>query len=148
MCLLSVAYQAHPRYPLILVANRDEFFDRPARPARFWEQHPNLLAGKDLSAGGTWLGVTRSGRVAALTNFRAPAQPRGVRSRGKIVTDYLLGAKSSARGSSNHALSYVESLADSSVVDGTPTYSPYNFIALDFSGSERAFCVLHQSVIG
>ncbi len=77
MCLIAVAWQAHPDYPLIVLANRDEFHARPAAPARFWAEAPQLLAGRDLSAGGTWLGVTRQGRFAALTNVREPGMRPG-----------------------------------------------------------------------
>lgn len=91
MCLIAVAWQAHPDYPLIVLANRDEFHARPAAPARFWAEAPQLLAGRDLSAGGTWLGVTRQGRFAALTNVREPGMRPGGRSRGLIVSAYLQG---------------------------------------------------------
>lgn len=92
MCLILFAYQAHPEYPLILLANRDEFFNRPALPAHFWEEEPSLLAGKDLSAGGSWLGITRTGRLSAITNFRAPTESDGAAaSRGDLVKDFLIG---------------------------------------------------------
>src|SRR5690606_19347856 len=89
-CLIGFAWQLSGR-PLLLLGNRDEFHARPPRPATFWneEGHPELLAGKDLEAGGTWLGVTRSGRFAALTNIRSPGARRGPRSRGSLVLDYL-----------------------------------------------------------
>ena len=92
MCLIAFAWQMSGR-PLLLLGNRDEFHPRATRPAGFWneEGHPQLLAGKDLEAGGTWLGVTRSGRFAALTNIRSPAARRGPRSRGDLVRDYLTG---------------------------------------------------------
>lgn len=70
MCLIALAYKAHPRYPFVIAANRDEFLDRETAPARFWPEAPHILAGKDLRAGGTWMGVTRSGRFAAITNHR------------------------------------------------------------------------------
>ncbi|MBW1950086.1 MAG: NRDE family protein, partial [Deltaproteobacteria bacterium] len=66
MCLLLIAVEAHPEYRLILAGNRDEFYERPTAPAAWWENGSGILAGKDLRAGGTWLGVTRTGRVAAL----------------------------------------------------------------------------------
>ena len=90
MCLILVAWQLHPEYPLVIAANRDEFFARPTAPAGFWMDAPQVLAGRDLDAGGTWMGVTRGGRFAALTNFRDPAQNRsGAPSRGKLVADFL-----------------------------------------------------------
>jgi uncharacterized protein with NRDE domain len=93
MCLILFAWKAHPEYRLVLAANRDEFHERPALAADFWPQCPDLLAGRDLQAGGTWLGVTRSGRFAAVTNFREPLAPEAPleRSRGELVTDFLTG---------------------------------------------------------
>jgi uncharacterized protein with NRDE domain len=90
MCLLVFAFRSHPEYPLIFAGNRDEFHGRPTRGADIWDDHPELLAGKDLQAGGTWLGVTKAGRFATVTNFREP-DIRGSRerSRGEIVVDYL-----------------------------------------------------------
>lgn len=90
MCLIALAWQAHPDYPLVVAANRDEFHARATAPARFWPEAPALLAGRDLAAGGTWMGVTRAGRFAALTNFREPAVAKGSRSRGLLVSEYLL----------------------------------------------------------
>lgn len=93
MCLIAFAYRVHPRYSLVVAANRDEFYRRPTAPAAFWSECPGVLAGRDLEQGGTWLGVTRDGRFAALTNYRDPAANRnGARSRGELVRDYLCGA--------------------------------------------------------
>ena len=90
MCLVLIAYKAHPRYPLIIAANRDEFYRRPACPAAFWPDHPNILGGRDLQHGGTWLAIDRQGRIAAVTNYREPSEPKqNLRSRGFLVTDYL-----------------------------------------------------------
>lgn len=95
MCIIALAYQQHPDYPLLLAANRDEFFTRPTAAAHWWQNH-NMVAGQDLQAGGTWLGICRSGRVAALTNFRDPqAMRRNAPSRGKLVSDFLSGNDSS-----------------------------------------------------
>ncbi len=92
MCLILFAYGIHPRYRLILAANRDEFYARPSAAAAFWDDAPNLLAGRDLQDGGTWLGITRRGRFAALTNYRDPASLRAeAPSRGRLVGDYLRG---------------------------------------------------------
>lgn len=93
MCLISFAYKVHPLYKLVLVANRDEFYERPTRKAQFWkkEKHPNLLAGKDLKANGTWLGITTSGKWGALTNYRDPTKIReNPPSRGNLVLNYLI----------------------------------------------------------
>ncbi|HEC51775.1 hypothetical protein LCGC14_0049190 [marine sediment metagenome] len=91
MCLIALAWQVAADYPLTLIGNRDEFHQRPTRPAQPWQEEgmPGLLAGKDLEAGGTWLGITRRGRFAALTNIRTPGAMRGALSRGKLVLDYL-----------------------------------------------------------
>jgi uncharacterized protein with NRDE domain len=89
MCLILVAWRAHPRFPCVLAANRDEFFGRPSAEADWWPDG-NILAGRDLQAGGTWLGVTRAGRFAALTNFRDPAAVvAAAPSRGALVGDFL-----------------------------------------------------------
>lgn len=90
MCLINFQFKQHPKYKLVVAANRDEFYGRPAREAYFWEDYPDILAGRDLSQMGTWLGVTKSGRFAALTNFRDPSLPEtGKISRGALVRDYL-----------------------------------------------------------
>ena len=99
MCLILLAWRSHPDYPLVVAANRDEHFARPTAPACYWQQTPGLLAGRDLDAGGTWMGVTRHGRFAALTNFREPRQApdHGANtanppSRGGLVSDFLAGS--------------------------------------------------------
>ncbi|PWN06258.1 NRDE family protein [Rhodohalobacter mucosus] len=90
MCLTVFAFQADPDYPLIFASNRDEFYDRPAQPATFWYDHPGLLAGRDLKAGGTWLGITSDHRFAAITNYRDIENIKdNAPSRGDIVTAYL-----------------------------------------------------------
>ena len=92
MCLIAIAWQAHPDQPLVVAANRDEWRDRPAVPARWWDDHPQLLAGRDLQAGGTWMGITRGRRFAAVTNFRDPSDRRSTAlSRGTLVAEFLLG---------------------------------------------------------
>lgn len=93
MCLLTFSFDEHPRYALVFAANRDEFYERPTEPALFWEDHPHVLAGRDLKGGGTWMGVTRSGRWAAVTNYRDPSSyDEDARSRGELVADYLRGS--------------------------------------------------------
>jgi uncharacterized protein with NRDE domain len=93
MCLILFAYQHHPRYRLILAANRDEFYARPTAPLGFWSDHPQVLAGRDLEQQGTWLGVTRGGRLAAITNYRDPhAIKPSAPSRGHLVSDFLKGS--------------------------------------------------------
>lgn len=92
MCLITFAHRVHPDYPLLVAANRDEFYDRPAEGIHIWKEHPDLLAGRDLQAGGTWMGVTRGGRFAAITNHRnPPTTPARPRSRGMLTLDFLTG---------------------------------------------------------
>lgn len=92
MCLVLIAYKAHPGFPLIIAANRDEFYQRPASGACYWDDHPQILGGRDLKLGGTWMAVDRRGRMAAVTNYREPSeQKENLRSRGFLVTDYLFG---------------------------------------------------------
>lgn len=101
MCLLAVAWHVHPAYRLVVAANRDEFYVRETEPAHHWPDHPEVFAGRDVRAGGTWMGVTADGRFAALTNVRggvlapeqgAPPPP----SRGALVADFLTGHSSAA----------------------------------------------------
>jgi uncharacterized protein with NRDE domain len=104
MCLIVLAYRVHPDYPIIIAANRDEFYNRPTRVLAQWADGSNIIAGQDLEGGGTWMGMTEDGRLAALTNYREP----GVRmaeapSRGHLVSDFLKGADSL-----NHYLSKLE----------------------------------------
>ena len=90
MCLILAALGAHPDYALVVAANRDEFYDRPTARADFWADHPRILGGRDLRAGGTWLAIDRGGRIAAVTNYRqGEREPAGPRSRGFLVSDYL-----------------------------------------------------------
>jgi len=90
MCLILTALDSHPDYALVVGANRDEFYDRPTRAATFWPESPSILGGRDLKAGGTWLGIDRRGRFAAVTNYRqGEREPAAPRSRGLLVRDYL-----------------------------------------------------------
>ena len=92
MCLILFAHKAHPKYPLILAANRDEAYTRPATPAALWRDHPHIYGGRDLEKGGTWLGLTLSGKIAAVTNYRdANAAKTAPLSRGTLVSDFLMG---------------------------------------------------------
>ncbi|MCH7894467.1 MAG: NRDE family protein [Proteobacteria bacterium] len=119
MCLVVLAYAHHPRYRLVLAANRDEFHARPSQSAHWWPDHPGLLAGRDLEAGGTWLGINRSGRLALVTNFREPgARAPGKRSRGELVRDFLTDDRPAA-----------EFAADLSAV--ASDYSGFNLVVFD-----------------
>jgi uncharacterized protein with NRDE domain len=94
MCLVVLAWQALPDLPLAVAANRDEFHGRETAPASFWSDAPFLLAGRDLRAGGTWMGVSRSGRFAAVTNYRGGTEPSAPHSRGSLVVRFLEGSES------------------------------------------------------
>ncbi len=131
MCLILLVWRVHPRYPCVIAANRDEFHHRAAAPAAWWPDRGNLLAGRDRSAGGTWLGVARDGRFAALTNYRgslplAPAAP----SRGGLVVETLERGESVAETLARLAL------------EG-PRYNGFNLV---FSDGERLG--IHESERG
>jgi uncharacterized protein with NRDE domain len=104
MCLIVFAWQVLPTMPLLAAGNRDEFYDRPAAAAGWWADHPDIYAGRDLRGGGTWMGVTRDGRFAAITNIRAPSEMRAdAPTRGRLVSDYLASTMS--------PLEYTDSIA-------------------------------------
>jgi uncharacterized protein with NRDE domain len=94
MCLILFAFHAHADFPLVIAANRDETYARPAAPAAFWQDHPDVYGGRDLEMGGAWMGLTRHGRFAAVTNYR-DGFPKGVapRSRGELVGGFLTGTQ-------------------------------------------------------
>ena len=97
MCLILLAVRSHPSYDLILAANRDEYYARASLPPHFWEDANQILAGRDLVGGGTWLGITRNGRIAAVTNYRNPAiLVKDAPSRGRLVSDFLAGRQDPA----------------------------------------------------
>jgi uncharacterized protein with NRDE domain len=91
MCLILLAWRRHADFPLVVAANRDELHARPASAAAWWPDHPQILAGRDLEAKGSWLGVSRSGRFASVTNYRGGRDANAAESRGKLVTRFLLG---------------------------------------------------------
>lgn len=90
MCLILLDWKTQDDFALIVAANRDEFHARPAEPARFWSDLPQILAGRDLEAMGTWMGVARNGRFAAVTNYRGATEPKAAQSRGSLVVDFLI----------------------------------------------------------
>jgi uncharacterized protein with NRDE domain len=116
MCLILVAWRTLPSNPLVVAANRDEFHARPAAPAKFWDDRPGILGGRDLEARGTWMGVSRSGKFAAVTNYRGAQEPRAAESRGALVTRFLENGDAAA--------SYVSNILGS-------TYSGFNLLACD-----------------
>ncbi len=91
MCLITFAWKTHPHFPLLLAANRDEWFERPAQAAQWWDDCPTAFGGRDLQAGGTWLAASKDGRFAAITNFREDREkPKDAPSRGGLVSDFLV----------------------------------------------------------
>ncbi len=121
MCLIFAAFRVHPNYPLVIAANRDEFYHRSTLAAGWWDDAPDLMAGRDMEAGGTWMGITRQGRFAAVTNYRNPDFPEGEHSRGELTRDFLLGdASPEAHGQS--------------LLNNGATYSGYNLLLADRSG--------------
>ena len=142
MCLILFAYRQHERYRVILAANRDEFYGRPTASAAFWGDAPDLLAGRDLKSGGTWLGVTRAGRFAAITNYREPdVRLEGAPSRGELVAGFLQ--------SDDAPQAYLDRLAPSA-----DRYNGFNLIVGDaeetgyFSNREGAVRMLGPGVYG
>jgi uncharacterized protein with NRDE domain len=122
MCMVLLVWRMHPDYPCVVAANRDEFHARPTARAEWWPEHPEVLAGRDLEAGGTWLGLTRTGRFAALTNYRSTAQRRTeAPSRGALVTAMLTSGAPVADG-----LAYLGDVGGN--------YNPFNML---FSDGER-----------
>ena len=97
MCLIVLAWQTHPDYPLILAANRDEFHARAADAMDWWRDNPTILGGRDLRAGGTWLAISKRGRIATVTNYRENGPVIAERSRGDIVTQFVAGIDSPER---------------------------------------------------
>ena len=116
MCLILLAWKTSREHPLVVAANRDEFHARPAAPAAFWEDHPGILAGRDLEARGTWMGISRGGKFAAVTNYRGAREPRAAQSRGALVTGFLANDESAGK--------YMELLNPKS-------YSGFNLVASD-----------------
>ena len=119
MCLIVLGWRAHPRYPLLVAANRDEFHGRPAAPAAFWRDRPEILAGRDLEAMGTWMGVNRTGRFAAVTNYRGAREPSAAESRGALVSTFLARTATTASAY----------MAD--VAARASRYSGFNLLACD-----------------
>ena len=122
MCLILVSYDQHPDYKLIFAANRDEFYDRPTLPLAFWEDVPEIIGGRDMKSNGTWLGVHRTGRFAAVTNYRNPARnlPQAP-TRGALVSDFL--------SNSETARNYMQKIASVG-----QHYNGFNLLVGDRSG--------------
>ena len=138
MCLIAWNWQPDSETPLVLIGNRDEYYARPAQPMHWWENKP-ILAGKDLQAGGTWLGLSRNGRLAALTNFRQGNEHRtDAPSRGQLVTDFLEGSLG--------ADAYLAALASNEY-----RYNPFNLLLWDgrtLTGFESRHARVHHMAPG
>lgn len=125
MCLLLLSWQPEAAQRLVVLANRDEFYDRPTRQANFWSDVPGLLAGRDERGGGTWLGIDRNGRFAAVTNFRSPQDMNsGGVSRGGLPVNFLSGSDS--------AMEYLGSVAERGA-----DYAGFNLLVFD--GNELCY---------
>lgn len=119
MCLISFAYEVHPQYRLIVVANRDEFYNRPTAAANWWTTDPNILGGKDLKGQGTWMGFNKNGRFATLTNYRDGFnEKKDAPSRGDLVKDFLL--------SQNDTSSHLNQITETANL-----YNGYNLLTFD-----------------
>ncbi|MCJ7774285.1 MAG: NRDE family protein [Desulfobacterales bacterium] len=122
MCLILFSYDTHPDYTLVFAANRDEFYDRPTKALAFWDDSSGILAGRDLKSLGTWLGISLSGRIAAITNFRDPLSIiEDAPSRGLLVSNFLSGNQSSRQ--------YLEHIKTSGL-----KYNGFNLLVGDSSG--------------
>jgi uncharacterized protein with NRDE domain len=122
MCVLAFAWNVHPRWRLLLVGNRDEAYARPSEPLQRWPEAPDLIAGRDIEAGGTWMGVREPARACVVTNVRDPHAAQDRASRGWLVTDFLRGADSAA-----HRAEALE--ADAA------RYRPFNLLLFDAEGA-------------
>lgn len=121
MCLILFALQQHEDYPLVVIANRDEYYARPTQVAHWWSDTPGIFAGRDLEAQGTWMGVNKNGRFAAVTNVREASVGPARLSRGKLTRDFL-----SSREPAETFLRSIESCEDG--------YAGFNLLVGDSSG--------------
>ncbi len=129
MCLIILSFNQHPDFPLVLAANRDEFYARPTAPLDWWQDNPAILAGRDLTAGGTWLGVNKQGKFAAVTNYREPGQEaKNKKSRGLLVQNFL---------ESGDAAAYSKKLSE--------TGNEYNGFNLLFGDAHQAYYFSNRS---
>ena len=130
MCLILLAWRAHPQYPLVFAGNRDEAYERPSAAAVFWADDPRIFGGRDLVKGGTWLGLTRTGRMAAVTNYRdGPGTRVAPRSRGELTADFLRGTDAPR--------AYLERVA--------ARLSDYGGFTLIVGDYERLYCISNRS---
>lgn len=141
MCLIVFAYKTHPNYQLVLAANRDEFYDRPTSIAGWWEDYPDVLGGRDLQAMGTWMGMSKNGRFASVTNYRDLSNIKeDAKSRGDLPVNFLTGDQS--------AKAYGHELEETGA-----QYNGYNLLAFDdsmvhFSNYENKVNELGSGIYG
>ncbi|HET7301379.1 MAG TPA: NRDE family protein [Oleiagrimonas sp.] len=128
MCLIAFAWNVHPRWRLLLLGNRDEAHARPSAPLAHWDDVPRIMAGRDLEAGGTWMGVDQHGRAGVVTNVRDPAAGKSGASRGLLIADYLRD-EASATAYAQHLLTAASG------------YRPFNLLVFD---ADRAFYLGNQ----
>ena len=129
MCLILLAWRVHPEFPLVFAGNRDEAYERPSIAAGFWADDPRIFGGRDLEKGGTWLGVTRTGRLAAVTNYRdGRAAKVAPRSRGELTAAFLRGT--------DEPRAYLEGVAARG-----PDYGGYTLVVGDL---ERMVCISNR----
>jgi uncharacterized protein with NRDE domain len=130
MCLILLAWRAHPEYPLVFAGNRDEAYERPSAAAGFWVDDPQIFGGRDLEKGGTWLGLTRTGRMAAVTNYRDGQAARvAPRSRGELTAAFLRGTDAPR--------AYLEGVAARA--------SEYGGFTLIVGDSDRLYCISNRA---
>jgi len=139
MCLILTSWQSHPQYPLVVLANRDEFYERPTDPMHWWDEHPHILAGRDRAdvngSSGTWMGFTKTGKFAALTNVRAPSEKNPEsRTRGEIAAEFLKGRQSPEEFMNDSEKKFQR-------------YNGFNFLSADLSSEKPALHWLSNRVL-
>ncbi len=158
MCLILFAYQPNTTMPLVLGANRDEYFARPTLAANYWEDHPMLLAGRDELAGGTWIGITKTGRFAALTNIREPntsvtkvsdpsLETDRLKSRGDLTRLFLAGTQSCEdylMSVIDEQHSHQKSRQKNNHKSYLPIYAGFNLLVGEFTGEQQSLCYLNN----
>jgi uncharacterized protein with NRDE domain len=139
MCLILTSWQSHPQYPLVVLANRDEFYERPTDPMHWWDEHPHILAGRDRAdvngSSGTWMGFTKTGKFAALTNVRAPSEKNPEsRTRGEIAAEFLKGRQTPEEFMNDSEKKFHR-------------YNGFNFLSADLSSEKPEFHWLSNRVL-
>ncbi len=139
MCLILTSWQSHPEYPLVVLANRDEFYERATDPMHWWDDHPHILAGRDRAdvkgQSGTWMGISKSGRFAAITNVRAPSEKNpDAQTRGEITAKFLKSSDNPETFIDTHSHTFNR-------------YNGFNLLATDLSNKNPALVWLSNRVL-